>query len=427
MNNNVYIVSDFGAVGDGITDNTEAFGRAIRAASVTRGTVLVPGGTYVCATVFLLDGVTLHISEDAVLLGNTDHGMYPMIEGVEGFTRQCHFGIIAALGVRDISVVGGGRIDARGECWWKSVPDDYVRPRTLTFIHCENVLIEDIQITNSPCWTVHPICCDGVTVRGVSIVNPQDSPNTDGINPESCSGVLIENCHIDVGDDCVTLKSGTETDLLLRSRPCKNITVRGCTMKHGHGGVVIGSEMSGGVSDVTIRDCSFIGTERGIRIKTRRYRGGYVRNINVENVVMENVGAAITLNGYYRCGTYTQPREVLFDPAPRPINDMTPVVEQINIRGIRARGTLGVGIYMYGLPEMPISDVSISDTELEVVGSADGFPAVTAYERELSRGEGVFLENVQNVRFNDLVLRCVGDETVLRNTKNVTVNGDLIA
>ena len=422
-NSRIYDVTRYGAVGDGVSDNTETISKLIDSIEKYGGTLYFPAGEYVTGTVFLRSNFTIYLDEGATLLGSTDHERYPMIEGISGFTRHGHWGLVSALDAENIAVVGKGRIDARGYSWWETVKGDYVRPRTLSFISCKNVLIEGITVVNSPCWTVHPVCCDGVTVRGVSIINPYDSPNTDGINPESCSDVLIENCYIDVGDDCVTLKSGTETDELLRSRPCRNITVRNCRMAHGHGGVVIGSEMSGGVSDVVVRDCTFGDTERGIRIKTRRGRGGYVKHVSFENITMERIGAAITVNEYYRHGELTLPHKITFDTAPQPVNELTPVISDLGIKGIMAENTLGVGVYMYGLPELPISDITISDVTLNVVGQDGGFPAISAYDRKLSNGEGIFLENTERITLNNVNVRSVGEELTVINSKEITING----
>ena len=157
----------------------------------------------------------------------------------------------------------------------------------IELLRCTNVRLEGITCRNSASWTVHPLVCDNVTVDGITIANPPDSPNTDGINPEACSNVRIANCHIDVGDDCITIKSGKEHEPFRSSRPCENITVTGCTMLHGHGGVVIGSETAGGVRHVAIANCVFDGTDRGIRIKTCRGRGSAVEHVSVSNVVMQ--------------------------------------------------------------------------------------------------------------------------------------------
>ena len=151
------------------------------------------------------------------------------------------------------------------------------RPHLVRVVDCRNVLIEGVTLRNSPMWTISPLACDNVTITKLTVINPPDSPNTDGINPDSCRNVHISDCHVDVGDDCITIKSGKEDDGRRELRACENITVTNCTLMAGHGGVVIGSEISGSIRNVTISNCVFVGTDRGIRIKARRGRGGVGR------------------------------------------------------------------------------------------------------------------------------------------------------
>ena len=176
----------------------------------------------------------------------------------------------------------------------------YGRPYLICFEHCKHVKILDVKLTMSPAWTVHPLYCEDLEVRGISIRNPWNSPNTDGINPDGCQNVRIADCLVDVGDDCITLKSGTEETP--EKQPCENITITNCNLVHGHGGVVIGSEMSGGVRNVTITNCVFQDTDRGIRVKTRRGRGGVMESVLVSNVMMERVLCPFVFNMYYQCG-----------------------------------------------------------------------------------------------------------------------------
>lgn len=160
--------------------------------------------------------------------------------------------------------------------------------------------MSDFMVHNSPNWTIHPVRCENVTIDNLTIVNPFDSPNTDGIDPESCRNVRITGCHIDVGDDCIAVKAGTED--ALEDVPCENIAITGCTMVHGHGGVVLGSEMSGGIRRVSITGCVFDGTDRGIRIKSRRGRGGAVEDVSVTGIVMNDVLCPLVINLMYFCG-----------------------------------------------------------------------------------------------------------------------------
>lgn len=419
----IYNVLDYGIVGDGVTNNTKAI-RALTDKMTKKGGVLYfPKGEYLTGTIFLHSNTTLTVDPEATILGSNDFDEFPYIEGVEGYTREGHWGLISALDCTNITINGGGVIDARGEVWWKSGKSDLVRPRTISFIRCKDVSVTDINIYNSPCWTVHPICCENVVVERVKIQNPYKSPNTDGINPESCKNVKISNCLIDVGDDCVTIKSGTEDDLLQKQYPCEDITITDCVMAHGHGGVVFGSEMSGGVKNVTVRNCVFNNTDRGIRIKTRRFRGGYVKGLNISNIRMDGVHACITFNTYYNCGVYSMPKEEVFSAEAKEVNGLTPVLSDVKISNIRARNIKGVGIYMYGLPEMPVKNVTIEDVNLDVVGNEEGLHAVLAPDRKLVKGEGIFLENVENIIMENVSVQCTEEELIVKNGIGVTLNG----
>ena len=418
-----YNVTDFGIVGDGITNNTNAINALTKSLDGKGGTIYFPAGEYVSGSIRLYSDMALLLDTGAVILGSECFDDYPFIE-LEGFTRGGRHGLVSAIGARNIRI-SGGRIDGRGKHFWEHMESDYERPRVINPILCSDVMITDIIIENSPCWTVHPLCCENVTIRGVTIYNPYDSPNTDGINPESCKNVRISDCHIDVGDDCVTIKSGMELDSLMRERPCENVIVTGCTMAHGHGGVVIGSEMSGGVKNVSVSNCVFCNTDRGIRIKTRRKRGGEVIGASFSGILMENVGAVITMNQYYgcSCGEYPFPKEILFDEGPQPVDELTPRFSDIRISGIVARGVRGVGIYMYGLPERPIENVLISDVSMEIVGCENGFEPVMSHKKLRCNGEGIVLENARNIKLKGITLQCKGDALCLKNTEDVTLDG----
>lgn len=224
--------------------------------------------------------------------------------------RDTYAPLLGGANLTHIAVTGRGVVDGQGAAWWqrhRAGSLAHPRPRLISFQDCRNVRIAGITCINSPSWTVSPLRCENVTVDGITIVNPQDSPNTDGINPDSCHNVHIANCHIDVGDDCIAIKSGTEASDRSALQPCENITVTNCTMLHGHGGVVIGSEMSGSVRNVVISNCVFDGTDRGIRFKSRRGRGGVVEDVRVTNIIMRDVLCPVTVNLYYAVGVWGDP------------------------------------------------------------------------------------------------------------------------
>lgn len=401
----MFDVRSFGAKGDGETADTRGLQAAINACGAGGGgTVNVPAGAYVTGSLTLRDRVTLHLEAGAVLLGSEDLADYPIIRGRwEGAEQATHAPLIGGAGRRDIAVTGRGVVDGRGERWWRAFREQrlaYPRPRLIAFEGCENVLIEGVTLTRSPAWTVNPVRCHNVTIHALTIVNPPDSPNTDGINPDSCRDVRIANCHIDVGDDCIALKAGTEAgDPALRA-PCENIAITNCTMVHGHGGVVIGSEMTGGVRNVVIANCIFEGTDRGIRFKSRRGRGGVVEDVRVTNVMMTDVLCPFTVNLFYACGAWGDP--VVADKQPRAVDAGTPTIRRIHLSHITAAGvTLAAG-WVYGLPERPAEDITLDDVRITLAGDAEPGHPEMADGMELMQGAGFFARNVRGLRLRDV-------------------------
>ncbi|MBE1875252.1 glycoside hydrolase family 28 protein [Myceligenerans pegani] len=344
------------------------------------GTVTVGAGVHRTGALRLRSHVELRLEAGARLEFVPDRALYPPVEARwEGAPAVVHSPCLYAHGATDVAITGLGTIDGGGVPWWdtfRNSPGDLDHPRpTLIGLHeCERVTIRDVTLRDSPSWTVHPLLCEDVAISGVRITNPADSPNTDGINPESCRNVRISDCHIDVGDDCVTIKSGTERSP--RRVPCENITVTGCTMVHGHGGVVIGSEMSGGVRNVVITGCVFQGTDRGIRIKARRGRGGVVEDVRVSNVVMSDVMCPLVINPFYFCGPGGDEPHVA-DRTPHPVDDTTPLFRRIHVAHVSARGVHAAAAHVYGLPEQPVTELTLDDV---VVSFADdpvaGYPAM---------------------------------------------------
>jgi hypothetical protein len=371
-----YNVRDFGAVGDGATKDTAAIAAAIRAASKAGGgTVYFPAGRYLTGTISLHNYITLHLEAGAVILGSGEAADYPVMPAgtIEGLNQDVRQSLIWALDCQDIAIAGRGTIDGQGWNWWHppTAPNaqengqrlrETLRPRLIELLRCTNVRLEGFTCRNSASWTVHPLVCDHVTVDGITIVNPPDSPNTDGIDPESCANVRIANCHIDVGDDCIALKSGKEDEPFRSSRPCENVTVTNCTMLHGHGGVVIGSEMAGGVRHVAISNCVFDGTDRGIRIKTCRGRGNAVEHVTASNLVMRRVRSVVHFTMFYT-GTHLDPADDAHRLAPQPVGPGTPAVRHIRLSHILAEDCNEAG-YLAGLPEMPIEDVSLANARI---------------------------------------------------------------
>jgi polygalacturonase len=366
------------------------------------GTVRIPPGRYVAGSLVLRDHITLEIEAGATLVGSQDPSDYPIIESRwEGRHQPTHAPLIGGTGLRNVAVTGRGTVDGAGAPWWRwhrELKLAHPRPRLISFAESTNVLISGITAVDSPAWTINPVRCENVTIHGVTIRNPADSPNTDGINPDSCRYVHISDCHIDVGDDCITLKSGRETEEPAKRAPLENVTITNCTMVHGHGGVVIGSEMSGDVRSVAISNCVFTGTEIGIRIKTRRGRGGVVEDIRVSNIVMRDVNVPFTMNLFYN--VYAHGDTYVTDKSPRAVDDGTPRVRRIRFSDITAEDAHYAAAYLYGLPEMPIEDVSFRDVIVRMSRDArTGLPEHIDDERPMSRA-GFIARNMRRLRLD---------------------------
>ncbi len=383
-------VRDFGAIADGKTKCTEAIRKAISAAGERGGgTVHFPAGAFLTGPIHLVSNITLDLDAGAVVKFSTNFDDYlPMVPSRwEGIEVTNFSPLIYAQNATNIAIRGRGTLDGNGKAWWnflgkvkkadKSAPQtkgqeefrrlnpnaisstvnkgaalDFLRPPFIQPCHCTNVLIEGVTIVNSPFWTVSPLYCDNVTIHAVTIHNPENGPNTDGINPDSCRNVHISNSHISVGDDCITIKSGRDVDGRRVGRPCENITIANCTMADGHGGVVIGSEMSGGVRNVTIANCIFDGTERGIRLKSARGRGGVVEDIRVSNVVMRDIRReALLVTTFYEKSD------------PELFSERTPVFRNICFNGIT--GDAKQAGEFTGLVEQPLDGVSLTDVQLD--------------------------------------------------------------
>src|SRR6266446_4436438 len=298
-----YDVRTYGATGNGKTSDTTAIQKAVEAcAAGGGGKVIFPAGRFLSGPIFLKSRVQVEVESGAVIEGSTNFDDYPAINGRwEGIERKVYASLFTGKNLEQVSITGRGCLQGRGENWWeahrktfelrkqqglterepehpKDAPLRWPRPRLINLYHCTNVLIRDLTLFNSPSWNVHPVYCENVTLDNLTIMAPADSVNTDAVDPDSCRNVRISNCHFDVGDDCIVIKSGYNADGRRVGIPCENILVSNCTFAHGHGGVVNGSEMSGSVRNVSVVNCTFDGTQRGLRVKTSLGRGGVIEN-----------------------------------------------------------------------------------------------------------------------------------------------------
>ncbi len=453
-------VKDFGGVGDGVTLNTEAFAKAMKHLSDKGGGHLdVPAGIWLTGPIEILSNCDLHVTPNAVIIFDPDRDLYPIIQTVfEGLdTRRCE-SPVHAEGARNISITGGGVLDGSGEAWrmvkkskltdgeWRKLvasggivsrdgriwyPDEgfekatmfsnmnvpsvdlteeqwneiksFLRPNMVSLRNCENVLLEDCSFQNSPCWNVHPLMCKNLIVNRVNIRNPYYSQNGDAIDVDSCENVLIINSTFDAGDDGICIKSGKDADGRRRARPCKNLIVDNCTVFHGHGGFTVGSEMSGGVENIKVSNCRFLGTDVGLRFKSKRGRGGVVKNIYINDIYMKDILADAILFDLFYGGksaveAAAEKDETVNVPAV-PVDETTPEFRDIYISNVCCNGASRAMLFN-GLPEMPVTNINVSDCTI----TAD---------------EGITLRNSQDITFKNV--KCYpekGDAITTLRVKN---------
>ncbi len=419
---------DYGAVGDGETLCTEAFAKAIDALSRQGGGhLIVPRGIWHTGPIVLKSNIDLHLEMGAVIRFAADETLYPLIktsfEGLDTYRCQSP---LSGNGLHDISVTGQGVIDGNGRYWrplkkskvtesqWKeftegigvetkngywvpsegyakgeasanmNVPEGmktkedwesikrFLRPVMVSLVSCRNVLLQDVIFQNSPAWNLHPLMCENIIIDHVLARNPAYAQNGDALDLESCRNALIVDSKFDAGDDGICIKSGKDADGRRRGRPCENVVVQGCTVFAGHGGFVVGSEMSGGVKNIMVRDCQFLGTDVGLRFKSTRGRGGVVENINIDGISMTDIKTdAITFNMYYGGKSVAEALADGDNPNntdKMPVDETTPIFRNINISNVVCNGA-GRAMEFNGLPEMPIDGISLRD--INIIASRD--------------------------------------------------------
>ena len=457
-------ITEYGAVGDGITLNTDAINNAIKEVSDKGGgTVVIPAGLWLSGPVVLLSNVNLHLEQNALLLFSADYSLYPVIDtSFEGLdTKRCQAPLYAN-GATNIAITGKGVIDGNGDNWrpvkkskltasqWKkleasggvvqkdiwypsaaslrganackdfNVPEgfntqeewesirEWLRPVLLSFIKCDKVLLDGVTFKNSPCWCLHPLSCSNFTINNIYVSNPWYSQNGDALDLESCDKVIIQNSSFDAGDDGICIKSGKDADGRRRGEPCQNVIVRNNVVLHGHGGFVVGSEMSGGVKNIYVDNCTFLGTDVGLRFKSTRGRGGVVENIHISNINMINIpNEAIIFDLFY--SGKGPGEEDTSDAKPAeipPVTEETPAFQGIYIKDIVAKN-VGRAILFNGLPEMPVKNILLENITITEAG--DGVI--------LNRSEGAKLSNVKVQTTKG------GNNLRLFQVKNVDIDG----
>lgn len=390
---------------------TEAFSAALQALNAAGGgRLFVPAGVYMTGPIELKSNMTLELEAGAVIRFLDDPDAFPLVDTeFEGLSVMAYMPCVYARDAKRVRITGDGTLDGSGSRWWKAKRENtlaYPRPYLVCFQNCQDVSIDHVTLINSPCWTVHPLYCDHVDISHVTIRNPADSPNTDGINPDSSRNVRIADCLIDVGDDCIAIKAGTEDTP--NKQPCENILISGCHMLNGHGGVVIGSEMSGGVRNVQVTNCLFRGTDRGIRLKTRRGRGGVAENLAFSHILMEDVMCPFVFNMYYFCGKAGRLEKVR-DKSPHPVDAFTPAIRDVTISNVTVRGATACAGFLYGLAEQPLERVYLSNCTVVMRPGKAEIPAMMEGIAPMEAA-GFFLRNARDVRFENVrVINALGE------------------
>ncbi|MBN1302059.1 MAG: glycoside hydrolase family 28 protein [Melioribacteraceae bacterium] len=421
-----YSIIDFGAVGDGLYDNTDAINSAIKAcAEEGGGKVVIPSGIWKTGPVYLRSNVNLHLLIGAHVQFSQNFDDYPIIDATYEGTRQYRCtSPINGVDLENIAITGEGIIDGGGEAWrpvkkfkmtgnqWKELVNnggvvtkdgkmwypseaamngaeiidnllkekknltiedvkpvrDFLRPVMVSLVRCKNILLDGVTFQNSPAWNIHPLMCENLIARNLFVRNPWYSQNGDGIDIESCKNSIVYKCKFDVGDDAICMKSGKNEYGRERGIPTENLIIADCIVYHGHGGFTIGSEMSGGVRNIKVSNCNFIGTDVGLRFKSTRGRGGIVENIYIDNIYMKDIPTrAVSFNMFYGGMAPTEAAAASEESAKAekvPVTVETPVFRDIYLNKIYCDGA-DEAIVLQGLPELPIKNIVIENTVMK--------------------------------------------------------------
>ena len=432
-------VREFGARGDGVQNDTAYIQAAIMACP-PMGRVLIPAGKYKVNSLFLKSDLRMELEKGAELSADTVRWNYPVLPGMiesydekeeynlgswEGNPLPMFSGILTGIYADNIVIYGEGEINGNAsyDNWWQEakVMEGAFRPRLLFLNHCTNVKVQGLAFHDSPAWVIHPYFSKKLQFCSLTIENPQDSPNTDGLNPESCQDVRIEGIRFSLGDDCVAVKSGKIYMGKKYKTPSEAVHVRHCLMEDGHGAVTVGSEMAGGIRNLVVEDCIFRHTDRGLRIKTRRGRGkdGVLDDIVFRNISMDHVMTPFVANCFYFCDPdgksgYVQSREACA------ADERTPLIKKLEFINIECRNCHVAAAYFEGLPEQPIEEIVMKNVAVSYAGQTRAdVPAMSVGVSPCSR-KGIYAGNV-----NKLVLSHVtvtgqeGEALECRNVKEL--------
>ena len=471
-------ISDFGAVGDGHTINTKAIADAIeKCLNNGGGTVLVPQGIWLTGPVQLKSNINLHLREGAVLLFSPHFEDYPLIKSTwEGRNEIRCIAPISGFNLENIAITGkgiidgsgdawrpvkkfkmtdrqwdqlvasGGAINAKGNTWWPSeaamngaalirelskdpsidikeyaAAREYLRPVMVNLVNCKRVLLDGPTFQNSPAWNIHPLMCENMIIRNINVRNPWYSQNGDGIDLESCRNVILYHSRFDVGDDAICLKSGRDELGRRRGKPTENVVIDGCTVYHGHGGFTVGSEMSGGVRNISVSNCTFLGTDVGLRFKSTRGRGGVVENIYISNIFMKDIPTeAVRFNMFYDNSPPIPENEndkslpYLNRPI-APVSEETPQFRNIEMKNIYCRGAKQA-VLLQGLPEMTLSNLKIDNL---IMSAKKGLVCVDT--------EDLVLKNIHITTEKGPVIACYNSKKIdIDNIYTSNINGPLV-
>jgi polygalacturonase len=397
----IYNVVAYGAVNDATVSSIKAFRLAIAdCQNAGGGIVEIPAGHYLVGPLDLVDNMTLQIDQGAVVYFETNRALYPdVVSRWEGLTETGPHPLIFANGLHHIAITGPGTFDGQGAAWWATMdnaehgnarPDRPIRrrPMFLQIKDCTDVLIDGPTFVDAPFWNIHLLYSSHVEVAHCRILAPANSPNTDGLNTDSCRDVLVHDCLADVGDDGFGIKSGRDEEGRKMNRPTEDVTYLRCHVLHGHSVCAIGSEESGGVRHVRFIDCTGDGTDNGIRIKSMRGRGGVVEDITASHFTLNNVSNAIILTmGYVKT-------------APEPLSERTPIFRDISIDHVGARGSKNCCL-IDGLEEQPIQDITLNHLDLSGVN-------------------GITCNYAKDIIFKNVYVLAETNAFVEKNTQNVT-------